>query len=127
MKKLIILTCSILLGATCLMGQTATNDSPVTGQWKYAAPSAPSGYDRGLLVFSETDSTLSGQLILAGDYIINLQQLSIENNELHFSLYVDGNYIAGKAKIEDDQLEGTADTPEGQIDFTAEKIRQEIK
>ena len=125
MRKLILMTCTALLIAASTKAYAAPQRKAIVGAWKYEASMAPEGYRSGILLFSENDGNITGKLQLDGDYTINLQQLTFENNELQFSLYIDGYYISGNAKIEDDELQGTADTPDGALAFTAQKIRTE--
>ncbi len=124
MKKMILYFFTALLFAVGLNAYAA-QPNPLIGEWKYEATMAPEGYSNGLLVFAENDKQITGKLRLSGDYTVNLQQLTLEKNELQFSLYIDGYYISVNAKIEDDELAGTADTPDGEIAFTAEKMLQQ--
>lgn len=122
MKKLMILTFlfAIVLGSANAAVSQASKD--LVGSWKYEVPSAPYGYEKGTLVFSEKDGKLVGEVKFADGYKIDMKDVKMEEGGvLKCGLYVDYEYVSVKAKIEGNKMTGTVNTPEGEMKLTAEK------
>lgn len=122
MKKLMILTFlfAVVLGSANAAVSKASND--LVGSWKYEVPSAPYGYEKGTLVFSEKDGKLVGEVKFADGYKIDMKDVKMEEGGvLKCGLYVDYEYVSVKAKIEGTKMTGTVNTPEGEMKLTAEK------
>ena len=125
MKKLILLTFVLAFVAVSLNASAKVTQKDVVGEWKYEAPSAAYGYNTGMLVFAEQDGKLTGALKLEDGSRIDLQSVTLEENVLKFSLYVEGGYITVNTKIDGDKLSGTVATPDGEIELTAKKVEKE--
>lgn len=95
----------------------------LVGNWKYEVPTAPYGYEKGTMVFSEKDGKLVGEVKFADGYKIEMKNVTFEEGVLKCGLYVDYEYISVKAKIEGNKLTGAANTPDGEMKLTAEKIQ----
>lgn len=121
MKKLMILTFLFVVVFTTVNATVATNNKDVLGNWKYEVPTAPVGYDKGVMVISEKEDKLVGEIKFADGYKIDLKDVTYEEGVVKFSLYVDYNLVTVKAKIEGKKLTGTVNTPEGEMKITAEK------
>lgn len=122
MKKLMILTFlfAIVLGSANAAVSQASKD--LVGSWKYEVPSAPYGYEKGTLVFSEKDGKLVGEVKFADGYKIDMKDVKLEEGGVvKCGLYVDYEYVSVKAKIEGTKMTGTVNTPEGEMKLTAEK------
>jgi hypothetical protein len=122
MKKLMILTFlfAVVIGSANAVVSQASKD--VVGNWKYEVPSAPYGYEKGTLVFSEKDGKLVGEVKFADGYKIDMKEVKMEEGGvLKCGLYVDYEYVSVKAKIEGTKMTGTVNTPEGEMKLTAEK------
>jgi hypothetical protein len=91
---------------------------PIFGEWLYEVSDAPSGYEKGSLIFTETDGKVAGLVKLeAGELPIN--SLEIKQDSVIFSTMVDGNTINIKLKLDQGKLVGYADSPEGPKTLTA--------
>ena len=122
MKKLMILTFlfAVVIGSANAVVSQASKD--VVGNWKYEVPSAPYGYEKGTLVFSEKDGKLVGEVKFADGYKIDMKDVKIEDGGvLKCGLYVDYEYVSVKAKIEGTKMTGTVNSPEGEMKISAEK------
>jgi hypothetical protein len=97
---------------------TAVKFVPVLGEWLYEVSEAPYGYEKGSLIFTETDGKIAGVVKLeAGELPIN--DLKIENDSVIFTTMVDGSSINIALKLEKDKLVGKVDSPEGPKILTA--------
>ncbi|RIH66226.1 hypothetical protein D1164_04755 [Mariniphaga sediminis] len=99
------------------------NNNDVVGEWKYDVKSAPYGYEKGTLTFSENEKQLSGEVKFADGYKIKLKDVLYKEGELTFSLYVDYELITVKTKIEGKKMKGTVGSSGGKMELTAEKTR----
>lgn len=121
MKKLMILTflCSMLYVTG--IAAVSQGNSDLIGSWKYEVAGAPTGYDKGTLVFAEKDGKLAGEVKFADGYKIDLKDVSFESGTIKCGLYVDYEYVSVKAKIEGTKMTGTVNTSEGEMKIAAEK------
>ncbi len=99
----------------------AAGNKDVVCSWKYEVPSAPHGYEKGTLIFTEKEGKLVGEVKFADGYKIDMKNVTYENGELKGGLYVDYEYVSVKIKIEGSKMTGVAKTPEGEMKLTAEK------
>ena len=123
MKKLMILALVVLAVIGNVNVSLAADNKDVIGNWKYEVPSAPYGYEKGTLVFTEKEGKLVGEVKFADGYKIDMKNVTFENGELKCGLYVDYEYVSVKAKIEGSKMTGAANTPEGEMKLTAEKLK----
>jgi hypothetical protein len=121
MKKLMIL--GFLFVAVVVSANSAVSQAnkDLVGNWKYEAPSAPYGYEKGTLTFTEKEGKLAGEVKFADGYKIEMKNVTYENGELKGGLYVDYEYVTVKAKIEGNKMTGSANTPDGELKLTAVK------
>lgn len=99
---------------------TAIKSVPILGEWLYEVSEAPYGYEKGSLIFTETDGKITGVVKLeAGELPIN--DLKIEKDSVIFTSMVDGSSINIALKLEKDKLIGKVDSPEGPKTLTALK------
>lgn len=122
MKKLMILV--FMIGMVPFFANAVSNSSntPVLGEWKYEVPSAPYGYEKGVLVISEKDSQLVGEVKLPDGYKIELKKLTFEDGIFSCGLYVDYEYVKVKVQIDGQKMSGNVDTSQGQMTLTAQKV-----
>ncbi len=121
MKKLMILALVVLAVMGSVNVSLAADNKDIVGSWKYEVPSAPYGYEKGTLIFTEKEGKLVGEVKFADGYKIEMKNVTYENGELKGGLYVDYEYVSVKAKIEGNKMTGTTNTPEGEMKLTAEK------
>ena len=95
-------------------------NTAIIGEWLYEVSDAPSGYQKGSLIFSEKE----GQLICivkieAGE--LEVSNLKLKDQKITFTTYVDGNPINVDLTIEANKMTGKVDSPEGLKTLTAVK------
>jgi hypothetical protein len=121
MKKLMLFT--LLLAMAAFTANAATGNNDVIGEWKYEVPTAPYGYEAGTLLIAEKEGNLAGEVKFADGYKIELKNVSYTDGEFKCGLYVDYEYISIKAKVENKNMTGTVETPEGEMKITAKKVK----
>ena len=124
MKKLIILTFLLAMVAGSFNASAKVRQKDVVGDWKYQAPTAPYGFEKGTFTFSEKDGRLAGALILTDGSKMDLEGVKLEKDVLTFSLYVEGGYVMANFKIDGDSLSGAVSSPQGNINVTAQKEKK---
>jgi hypothetical protein len=121
MKKLMILSLAVIALLGSVNVSLASGNKEVIGSWKYEAPTAPYGYEKGTIVFSEKEGKIVGEVKFADGYKIDMKNVSYENNEVKCGLYVDYEQINVNLKIDGKKMTGVAKTPEGDLKITGEK------
>lgn len=96
-------------------------NNDVVGNWKYEVAGAPAGYEKGVMVFTEKEGKLAGEVKFADGYKIELKDVTYADGVVKCGLYVDYEYVSVKAKIEGTKMTGTVNTPEGEMKLAAEK------
>lgn len=100
--------------------QADNKNKQILGEWLYEVSEAPYGYEKGSLIFTETDGKITGVVKLeAGELPIN--DLKIEKDSVIFTTMVDGSSINVALKFEKNKLVGKVDSPEGPKTLTAIK------
>jgi hypothetical protein len=123
MKKLLTLAFLVAIFAGTVNAAVAGNNSKVIGEWKYEAPAAPYGYEKGTLIISEKEGKLAGQVKFEDGYKIELKNVTFAEGVFKCGLYVDYEYVSVKAKIDGKKMKGSVNTPEGEMPITATKIK----
>jgi len=123
MKKVMFFVFFITLMAGSVNTSVAAGNKQITGEWKYEVPTAPYGYEKGVMVFSEKEGKLAGEVKLADGYKIELKNIEFAEGVFKFGLYIDYEYISVTSKIEGKKMTGAVKTPDGEMKLTAEKIK----
>jgi hypothetical protein len=122
MKKLMILTFAFALVTLQFKNVSAATNKEVVGQWKYEVAGAPTGYDKGTLIFTEKEGKLAGEVKFADGYKIEMKEVKIEATGLvKCDMYVDYNYVSVNLKVDGTKMSGSVNTPDGELKLKAEK------
>ncbi len=123
MKKLMTLAFLVAIFVGTVNAAAAQNNKKVIGEWKYEAPAAPYGYEKGSLIISEKDGKLAGVVKFEDGYKIELKKVTFAEGVFKCGLYVDYEYVSVKAKIDGKKMKGAVNTPEGEMPITATKVK----
>jgi len=123
MKKIIAFVFVLAFTASVVNAVETPNKKDVIGEWKYEVPTAPYGYSSGTFVISEKEGKLAGHVKFSDGYKIDLKDVTYEEDTLKFGLYIDYSYVSLKSKIEGQNMNGTVNTPEGDMKVTAKKVK----
>jgi len=121
MKKnliLILLTGIIYMSANAV----APPKSALIGSWKCVANDVPEAYINSLITINEKDGKLAGTVKFDSGVEISLNYVKQIEKDVTMSVYVEGNEVIIKGKLEGPKITGTADTPDGQVTITATKV-----
>ena len=127
MKRFIISFFTLLLFWTLQPGLLHAGNPMKTyeGTWKFTAEQAPFGYQAGSITFEIKKDTLTGYLKFSeSEYIIELQNIEINDKGMNLGITVEYEYVSIKASVKDNILTGTAASPEGPINFSATRVEK---
>lgn len=123
MKKLFVLAFLVAMFSGALNAIPGEKNSEVIGEWKYDVPTAPSGYEKGMLVINEKQNKLAGEVKFVDGYKIELKNIAFAEKTLKFGLYIDYEYVSINVKIDGKKMSGKVNSPEGEMPITAEKVK----
>lgn len=123
MKKVVILSLLVAMFAGAVSASVSQGDKEIIGEWKYEVPAAPYGYEKGVLILSEKEGKLAGQVKFEDGYKIELKNITYAEGVFKCGLYVDYEYVSIKAKVEGKNMKGAVSTPEGDMPITATKAK----
>lgn len=112
MKASVKLFCCLLLGFLCSLGgkaQEQIKSAPnLSGTWDYAAPEAPSGYEKGTITFVKEGNRLKGKVLIQGTEYKTSEIKSQGENTYATDLEVDGYPVQVSLKLEPKVIIGVA-------------------
>jgi len=92
-----------------------------TGTWTFLAEEAPSQYNSGDFVIAEDGGKYTAKIVYGEYSEYKGSNVKYENNEINFTVNIEGESIPIKGTVGKDTIEGTASSSEGSISFTAKK------
>jgi len=100
------------------------DNNAVVGSWKCAVLDVPYEYSNSVITFTEKDGKLAGSVKFDSGEEIKLSTIKYANSQLVITLYVEGYSVTVEGKVAASKITGTADTPDGKVNFTATKIEK---
>lgn len=125
MKKLTLLLLAVVFASACLAAGSPSEKKDFLGEWKFESQHSPEGYHTGVFVIEEKEGQLAGEIRFADGNNVKMDNITVEEGVLKFSIQVDYNPVNIKATIEDNVMKGAAASPEGDIPFEAKKVKKE--
>jgi hypothetical protein len=120
MQRIIILFTTICLTFTVLNGQTAKKMVEPTGKWRFEAPYATEGYQKGQIEIKKTADIYSAAISFA-DTVYKLYANSVKYSAgvINFIINIEGQPInISLSYTHPDTLRGRAFTSEGELPMT---------
>lgn len=116
-KNVRFLVCTLLcmlMSAGLYAQQDVKKESEITGKWTYEAPTAPYGYNQGMIDIQNKDGKLSAKLDIQGNITaineiiqtgnVYTCTLFIEGASVDITLQPEGKKLIGKAEVNGDVL-----------------------
>ena len=125
MKKLFVLSFLVVMFSGAVSAITGENNSKVVGEWKFESPDAPYGYTKGSIVIEEKEGKLSGYVKFSDGYKVDMKNASFSDGVLKSGIYIDYELVKLEATLNGNKMKGTADSSEGKLSFTAQKVEKE--
>jgi len=98
------------------------DNSAVIGAWKCAVIDVPYEYSNSVITFGEKDGKLTGSVRFDSGEEVKISAIKYTNSQLVLTLYVEGYSITVDGKVAGAKITGTVDTPDGMVNFTANKV-----
>lgn len=121
MKKIIPFVMLIIFSITTTSAQSSKAKKDPSGEWKFKAQYAPEGYSDGKITVGTKEKNYSVAITFTGsEYKVMGENVRFVNDSLLFSIYVEGENVTVKIKMEDaSKMTGTALYSQGEISLTA--------
>lgn len=116
----LLLTLILFFAAWAQLQAAPIDQKKLIGKWEYAAPTAPPNYTSGQINFLQAGEKLKGELVIEGQKV-EFTEVTIKNDEVAVTIYLESTPITVKFKLVNDKLEGKADTPDGLVGITASR------
>lgn len=105
---------------TLFSGQAiASLKENLKGTWEMKVPSAPYEYSAGKVIFGEAEGQSTVVVEFPGGAKLKGQNVKFENETFSFTVLIEYNTVKVTGKLVDGKIAGKADTPEGQMAFSA--------
>jgi hypothetical protein len=124
MKKLVMFVLIAFCATLTVDPAIAMGKKSMKGTWEYKVPSAPYEYSAGKIIIGETNGQSTVTVKFRYGSEVKAQNVKIEGDSLSFGVDVEYNYVKVDAKLADGKITGKADTPEGIMNFTAERPKE---
>jgi hypothetical protein len=105
----------------------AADNSAVIGTWKCAVIDVPYEYSNSVITFAEKEGKLTGSVKFDSGEEVKISTVKYTNSQLVLTLYVEGYSITVDGKVAGTKITGTVDTPDGKVNFTANKVVEKKK
>jgi len=102
----------------------AQKQADPVGTWSFNAPDADYEYSSGDLVIAKEGKEYTSKIVY-GDYEIKGQDVTLEKDQLIFTVYIEGEPISIKGTVTKETITGKASYTDGIISFTAERKKEE--
>lgn len=120
MKKTVVLLIVMFLSVVTVL-VIAQNKNSSKSVWNYEVPQAPYGYDKGKLIITDNNNSISGEVEISSGYKIKMNEVSLIKDTLKGVVYIDNELVRLKGNVKDTIIVGTADTSMGLLKFRAIK------
>ena len=112
----------ILFTTNSVLTLTAQNKKSVVGKWKYEVTEAPYGYNEGIIEIKELIDTLTGEVNFNSGQAVKMQKLTMRNDSIWGTIYVDSENVQLTAKINNSKMKGSVNTSMGEMSLKADKV-----
>lgn len=100
--------------------QSMTTSKGVTGTWVFEAPNAPYEFAEGEIVIKKAEGVYSS--IIKFEYnSITIDEIKVTKNNIVTKFDMQGQTIVLSMEVKGNVMTGVAETPEGDIEFTAKR------
>ncbi len=122
-SKILTLLVISFLSVIAVSAQNTNKKAGPVGSWNFEAPYAPQGYQSGTIAVSLADKKYSATMTFNGNTSpLTAEKVSVVNDSLFFSVYVEAQDVSIKLKLEDAaKMTGKAVYTEGEVPLTLTK------
>ncbi len=122
MKRSSIWFCSLFIISFLLLSPEARAGNPLVGEWTFSVTQAPWEYSRGkVLIDLDEEQAPVGKIVFDSGIEVRIAKITQEENKVTMEIYVEGYPVRTILDLEDDEMKGYTETPEGSIPFAAKR------
>lgn len=125
MKKLVYLTTALAFLFISISAMASNPEKDIVGEWKFDVTQAPYEFQKGTLVIEQADDQLEGKVVFERSQDVSIREIEIEEEEITFTLYIQGEKVQVIGNIEENKFVGYTKTSQDKMDFLAEKVTGE--
>ena len=124
MKKLKNLIPALFILMMSVSAFSLNPETKLIGKWKFETNQAPWEYQKGEIVFEQSDDGLTGRVLFdrAGNVRISRIDIDNESELITLTLYVEGALVKVIGTIDNDKISGHAEVDYNKMVFSAEKL-----
>lgn len=112
MKAMLVITKTFVLLSALFAFQAMSLPSDVLGTWAYEASGTPPEYSKGEITFKKVDEAYQVMLTI-GQMTVNIDKVTVEDQKVDFSLYIEDSQISVTMNIDGDTFTGKASSYDG--------------
>lgn len=112
MKALLAVTKTFVLLSVLFAFQAMSLPSDVEGTWAYEASGTPPEYSKGEITIKKVEDAYQVALTI-GQMTIDIDQVTVEDQKVNFSLYIEDSKISVTMNIDGDTFTGKASSYDG--------------
>jgi hypothetical protein len=126
MKRVLVSVFALgILFITSVSFTSVNVDSDPIGKWSFSAPDAPYGYTTGKIEVTFKDSKYSASISFTNmEYKFAGENVTFKENELVFSIFLEGDDIMIVMTIEEDKMSGKALSYDGEVQISATRDKE---
>ena len=119
--KSFLLVVLIVSAGPSLFAQKKTDPA---GTWSFYAQDAPDEYNSGDMVIGKEGKEYTVKLVFGESYEIKGQDVSLEKDQLTFTVYIEGETVSIKGTFTKETINGTASYSDGIISYKAQRKKE---
>ncbi|MBS3770771.1 MAG: hypothetical protein V5A47_14170 [Bacteroidales bacterium] len=122
MKKLNLLITALFFIIVSVSTTASNPNNDLIGEWKFDVTQAPYEFQKGKLVIEQAEDQLEGKVVFERSRDVSIRGIGIEEEEITFTFYVQGEKVQVIGNIEENKFVGYAKTSQDKMNFLAEKV-----
>ncbi|MBS3777560.1 MAG: hypothetical protein V5A59_12890 [Bacteroidales bacterium] len=122
MKKLNLLITALFFIIVSVSTTASNPNNDLIGEWKFDVTQAPYEFQKGKLVIEQAEDQLEGKVVFERSRDVSIRGIGIEEEEITFTFYVQGEKVQVIGNIEENKFVGYAETSQDKMNFLAEKV-----
>ncbi|MFW5945232.1 MAG: hypothetical protein ACOCTU_08235 [Bacteroidota bacterium] len=122
MKKLNLLITALFFIIVSVSATASNPNKDLIGEWKFDVTQAPYEFQKGKLVIEQAEDQLEGKVVFERSQDVSIRGIEIEEEEITFTFYVQGEKVQVIGNIEENKFVGYAKTSQDKMNFLAEKV-----
>jgi hypothetical protein len=121
-----VFTILLLICLSGAMHMTEAQHSKIKkSEWRYEVSRAPQGYEKGMIILTDDNAQLKGEVQLSSGYTVKMDNITLKNDTLKARVFVESEYVQLQLKVNEQTMRGTANTSMGVLEVKAQRVVKE--